>query len=406
MATVKPFRAWRYNPNKIKVLNDVIVPPYDVISPQDLARMKNASPYSFAHVTLNEGDDKHIKAAQLFKKWGEEKALVRDEKPAIYFYRQKFSLNKHELFCQNVQPGDLSRTGFFAVVKVEDYSQKVILPHEKTFSGPKADRYQLMKEAQGNMEPVFLGYDLPKFGGEDFDDVIRHGQKIYDYEDGSHVRHELWSVTDDASVALVVSVLKSERLYILDGHHRYETALQYFKDSRDPRSEYVLANICSFQQPGTVILPTHRVLKFKKGLETIDNIMGRLVDRQKADFEQVETRCRKPGFGVFGFLNSDGRYEILSAKHQPSDLDLDLDFLHEVLLKEMSSVSEFEISYVKDLLEVERMVRSREFDMAFIVRPNTSQEVMSVAGKFGKMPHKSTFFFPKIPSGLVIHSFE
>ncbi|MDZ4678145.1 MAG: DUF1015 domain-containing protein [Oligoflexia bacterium] len=418
MAVVKPFQAWRYDTQKVGSLAKVVVPPYDVISPVELKNMKQMSSWNFSHVILAEGENKHQKASENVKQWMEQGALIQDQKPSLYFYKQEFKLDRYELFCQDIPPasmknGTLSRTGIFCRVGLEDYENKVILPHEKTFAGPKADRYQLMESAQGNMEPVFLGYDSPRFSGDEFEKIVAGKEPLYSFTDNMGVEHKLWNITDVEIIKDVEKTLGNQKFYILDGHHRYETALKFFKDHQGEKEsqKYVLANICSFKQPGTVILPTHRLVKGLKNFSK-DSFLSTF----EQDFEitpvatlgDIETQLKLSPTTAFGVMLSDGGYHLMRLK-RTSDLlksgKLDLELLHENILELMGSPKEEDIAYVKSISEFEDRLKKSEFQVGFLVRPTTCDDVMAVAHKFGKMPHKSTFFYPKIPSGLIINKF-
>jgi uncharacterized protein (DUF1015 family) len=418
MAVVRPFAGWRYSRARFANLADVVVPPYDVISEQQLAKLKKRNSHNFSNVILNEGEKKHEKAAELFSQWKQDGSLVHDTKPELYFYKQTFKLKPHELFCQNVPAGvrkgsSLNRTGILCRVGLEDYSAKVILPHEKTFSGPKADRYELMTAAQGNMEPVFLGYDSPRFSGEEFEKICLGKKPEYDFTDDGGVAHQLWLIDDLKVHDEVAKVLDGKKFYILDGHHRYETALQFYKDHQKTGARldhrFVLANICSFKQPGTVILPTHRALRLEnfnapKWLAAQKNKCTVKEDLTLAQLEELMIASRSPAFGVR--FNGSDRYAFLQINYAPHD-KLDLEVLHQEILPELAPGKKSEdIAYIKDITEFEEKISSGELTLGFLVKPSTTAEVMTTAENGKVMPHKSTFFYPKIPSGLVINTFE
>jgi uncharacterized protein (DUF1015 family) len=411
MAVVKPFSGWHYNENKFPKLEDVVVPPYDVISDSELKAMREKNPFNYSKIILPEGENKHASAASFFHQWQKEEVLIQDRKPALYFYKQTFKLTPMELFCQNIadqkSDGQLSRTGLFCRVGLEDYSSKVILPHEKTFSGPKADRYKLMEAVQGNMEPVFLGYDSPRFSGDEFEKIVVGQKPTYRFTDNLGVIHELWAITDEKVHEEVETILNPKKFYILDGHHRYETALKFYRDhqSADARLDhrYVLAAICSFHQPGTVILPTHRAIK-KGDIEGAKkNWVAQGWQWQSvAKRGELEELLRGSTTAAFGLkIHKTEGYVFLKSKDSKDKLDLEI--LHEDLLPSLGSPQE--IDYIKDIGELESKVVEGVYDIGFLVKPSSVDEVMKVAEAGAVMPHKSTFFYPKIPSGLVINSF-
>lgn len=444
MAVVKPFQGWRYNAEKVSSLSEVVVPPYDVITPKELKELKEKNPHNFSNVILADGENKHQKAAGLFEDWQKQEVFIQDQKPCLYFYKQTFRLNANERFCQ---PGltdvpledSISRTGMFCRVGLEEYKDKIVLPHEKTFAGPKADRYQLMDAAQGNMEPVFLGYPSERFSGDEFSKVVLGSDPVSDYVDSYGVRQQLWAVNDPKVHKEVEAALEGNRFYILDGHHRYETALKYYKDHEksDARlaHRYLLANICSLSQPGAVILPTHRVVR---GLQTTELEKVSEALEGQFQFEKIEgvlaleKRFNEvPKKGVFGLAieGMDTFYfgqpnDALASKYDGS---LDLDVLHEEVLTKLNKLvgssggsgeevlggrmhdqshGDLDVGYIKSLQAFENVMNQKEYQLGFIVRPNTMKDVMSIADGGKSMPHKSTFFFPKIPSGLVVNQFE
>lgn len=407
MAVVKPFKAWRYNLDLNLDLSKVVVPPYDVITPDELSEMQKLDAHNFSQVILAEGEQKHKKAAQLFEKWQKEKTLIRDGEPCFYFYKQKFELSDYELFCQDTAK-KLERYGFFAVVQVEDYSNNVILPHEKTFAKYKQDRYELMTEAQGNMEPVFLGYDSAAFTDGEFEQIVKSGEEIYNYTDRYSVHHQLWKVSKSDITGQIESKLKNEKLYILDGHHRYETALKFYQDHKAENTKYVLANVCAFKQKGTIILPTHRLLKFDSQFSENDfnALCNKFFHLQNvANLKLLEEKLKNEKAIAFGIKHS-GAPGYVFAKIKEEFLNentgkLDLDFLHESFLTE-----KLKPYYVRSIPEFDKLLNTKQFDVGFLVRPNTYDDVVGKASQKQVMPHKSTFFFPKIPSGLVVHSFR
>jgi len=412
MAKVAPFAGWRYNVEKFAALADVVVPPYDVISAEELARLQNKNPYNFSRIILPEGENKHRNAAELFRRWQQEKVFVQDSSPRFYFYRQKFHLLPHELFCQNLDgKTELSRTGIFCRVGVEDYTSRVILPHERTFSGPKADRYLLMDAARGNMEPVFLGYDSLDFSGDEFSRAVGALKPDMSFRDSGGVTHELWALADGQIQGAVAASMKNLKFYILDGHHRYETALKFYKDRGGASAAYVLADVCSLKQIGAVILPTHRALKGIPDLNAASlatKLSRHGVFHQNLSLAQLEEKMRKTQAPTFGFRFASGNYSLMVCGSR-SGAQLDLEILHGEILPALNGgkpLEEEQIGYFKDIRELEEQISQGRFQLEILVKPSSTNEVMETAEQGKVMPHKSTFFYPKIPSGLVVNLFE
>ncbi|MCC6278263.1 MAG: DUF1015 domain-containing protein [Oligoflexia bacterium] len=406
MTEIRAFKGWRYSQAKASDYSKLIVPPYDVISDQELSEMKKLDSHNFSHVILAEGENKHQKASRLLESMKKEDLVVQESRPCFYLYRQTFKLNRWEKFCQDpTLPDQLSRVGFFALVKLHDYSDKVILPHEKTFAGPKADRYDLMTMARGQMEPVFLGYDSDFLGSPSEFKALFSQKPDVGFKDQFGVTHEMWACSDEEFAQRAKSEIKNLPLFILDGHHRYETALKYSKDHPEGTARYVLAQLIPFQQQGTVILPTHRVLKWPAPPEKITDFLYKHMSFELVDnLEQLETRMRSGARASFGAILPQGIYYSCVKR---STENLDLDNLHKLIIPALTEkFGEPRITYVKSIEECVDSVKKGAADLAFLVRPSTHKEVMSTANQGLVMPHKSTFFFPKVPSGLVIHCFE
>ncbi len=411
MAVVKPFKAWRYDRDKSPHLEDVIVPPYDVISEKERDALQKSNRHNFSKIILAQGENKHYSAALILNEWKNQEILIQDENPGFYFYRQEFRLGKFEMFCQKIQAppsGVMVRYGVFARVQVEDYKNNVIFPHEKTFAKHKADRYELMEASQGNMEPVFLGYDSPFLSGDDFEKMIRSGKLLYDYEDHYGVKHKLWYLSDEETCGKVSEHLKSEKLYILDGHHRYETALKFYQDHPSEETKYVLADVCAFKQPGMVILPTHRLVSGIKDFSP-ENVIAKLAEdfnfAEVKDLSALEARLKASTHVAFGMTFSVNE-KMYFVELKSAQKVLDLDFLHGTLFTPSVLGEELQINYVKNIPEFLDNMKSGKHQIGFLVRPNTYEDIVEKAAQHQVMPHKSTFFYPKIPSGLVINKFD
>jgi uncharacterized protein (DUF1015 family) len=412
MAVVKAFKGFRYHltsrEEKLE-LKDVVVPPYDVISPLELEILKSKSQYNFSNIILANPRDDYREARERLALWREKEILRPDAKPCLYFYKQVFSLGS-----------TFSRTGIFARIGLEDYSSKIILPHEQTFSHHKDDRYKLMEATGGNMEPVFLGYNSERFSGDEFEKIILSRKPEGHYTDDAGTEHFLWAIDDVLVHEEVEKVLRMQKFYILDGHHRYETALKYFKDHQNSDTKlshrYLLANICSFKQPGMVILPTHRLLRGLKSdslNRCLKNLENDFIYREVENVSDLEKDLSRnvSALPAFGLKRSDSiKYIFMQMKEDAFERygkPLDLDVLHEKIIPMLEfSKGKPDIDYVKNISEWEAKLLSKEYELGFLIRPTKAEEVMKVATEGKKMPHKSTFFYPKIPSGLVINLFD
>ena len=259
MATVKGFRGIRYNPEKIENFADVLAPPYDVINSSEQEELYNKNPHNVIRLILSkgEGDSKYEEAAQTFRSWIEDDTLTYDEEPSIYPYYQEFEENGKKL----------TRKGFLAAVKIEDFSTKKILPHERTFPKHKRDRLKLNTACKANMSPVFSVYSDPEIAIEKLLDEKLKDKPIFDITNEDGVRNRLWKVSDPDTISFIGNHLEDKSLLIADGHHRYETAIEYRNIQRelnggvtsDKLYEYVMMFLSNAEDEGLIINPTYRV---------------------------------------------------------------------------------------------------------------------------------------------------
>src|ERR1700690_263427 len=306
MADIFPFHALRYDPQKVQ-FSTVVTQPYDKITPQMQDKYYAASPYNFVRIVLgkpqdndNEQQSVYTRAAAYLRQWQAEGALLRDDKPAIYLYTQEFK-----------RPGDPSgateeRRGFIALGQVEDYDRKVVFRHEQTLTKPKADRLNLLRATQAHCEQIFMLYDDP---ANEIDNALRQsGPPTVEVRDEYGVLHRMWVVSDPQAIAAVQKAMADKKLLIADGHHRYETALNYRNQMRGEGAidrsapyERMMMTFVNMDAPGLLILPTHRVVF---GLErfSIFGMGGKLREAfevedigEIADVEQALQRLRVAG---------------------------------------------------------------------------------------------------------------
>lgn len=417
MAVVKPFKAWRYGSPQSSRLQDFVVPPYDVITAPEREALQNSNKYNYSHIILSQGENKHKRAAEKLRDWKDNHILIQDNAPQFYLYKQEFKLSPTECFGQpqaikNTET--FKRYGFFGLVQVEPYENKIILPHEKTFSKYKQDRYELMHNCQGQVEPVFLGYDSQFLSGNDFENIVKFSPTTYDYKDAHGVHHTLWALQDSSLHENIMGQLQSQKLYILDGHHRYETALKYHQDHPTENNKYVLAQVCAFKQPGMIILPTHRLVSGVKNFDfqfLTRVLMKDFIFEKAADLIALEEKLSNTKEIAFGVAIQKEIYlatlnKQTGASVVKSPQELDLDFLHSKILCAENVGPNSEIHYVRSSGEFFDELKLGRHQFGILVRPNTYADVVFKSNNSEVMPHKSTFFFPKVPSGLVINSFD
>ena len=279
MATVKGFKGIRYNPERIKDFSMVLAPPYDVISPEEQEALHEKSPYNVIRLDLakGDGDSKYENAASTFRKWIDEKILIRDDEPSIYPYRQEFQWEGRTL----------TRKGFIAAVKIEDFSTKKILPHERTFPEHKKDRLKLTEACRANMSPVFAVYSDPDGVIESAVEEKIESDPIFSASIESGVRNSMWQISDPVLISLIGDTMTNKSLLIADGHHRYETALEYKNIHAGTRAaeggetpfDYVMMFLSRGEDEGLIINPTHRVAARLDGTD-----LAGLLSNLEADF--------------------------------------------------------------------------------------------------------------------------
>lgn len=438
MAEVAPFRGLRFNPAKIPSLADVVIPPYDVISPTEQDLYFRLDRHNMIRLELGKSepgdsatDNPHTRAAAILEEWRRTSILVRDAEPSFYYYEVDYLVEKGELRTRN---------GFLCRLKLEDFESGVVRPHEKTFQSVKDERLGLMMATRANLSPVFALYSDP--GGvvertlKDVGGPVPHMA----FEDRQGLRHRVWKVCEEGAVRKVKEELRDKVLYIADGHHRYETALNYRDAMRlehpqagpDAPFEYVLVYLCNLDQKGLSILPTHRLLKNLDSFEE-DAVLERArdffeVERFDAsrDGEAAWRASLDTGFQrngrVLGFCAAGSRHLValhgrdealdrfLSTLKIPAVLrSLDVVVLDNIVLRHLMGLEDDylvkgkHLQFEHDFGAALDGVRSGTFDAGFFINPTRIQQVRDVADASRIMPHKSTYFYPKAGSGLVLN---
>ncbi len=405
MAVVTGFRAFRYNPEKIENLTEVLAPPYDVISPEEQEELYGESPYNVVRLILSKcvGEKKYINAGQTFRDWIADEVLIQDSEPSIYSYHQEFDL----------QGKMLRRRGFIAAVKIEDFSSKIILPHERTFPKPKMDRLKLTMACRANLSPVFSIYSDPEGSVEKAIDEHIQDEPLIDsvYKDG--VRNKLWKISDRNIISKIKTAMSDFNLLIADGHHRYETALEYRNlqkgslgsGSGELPYEYVMMYLARAEDDGLLINPTHRVLRSLDSLDLTDFIqkIGERFDIRRIDFKEAVSSLGSREFLIL-LKDTDSVFKV-----SPKDLyaesfkNLAVMLLHNVVLKEIITEEKSEILYAKSINEVSELVKSGRYVLGVILPPLTALDIFEVVLADEKLPHKTTYFYPKILSGLIFN---
>jgi uncharacterized protein (DUF1015 family) len=339
MAVVKPFRAERYDESKAGPLERLVAPPYDVLSPREREEYLARSPYNVVHLTLPDDEEQ---AGRDVTDWREQGVLARDQEPGYWLLSQDY-----------VGPDGVSRTrtGLVASLRAEPYENGVVLPHERTHSGPKEGRLRLLRATRTQLEPIFLLYE---------GDPLRPPAREPDLRSGGD---KLWRVEDAPN-------FESTELLIADGHHRYETAVAYAQEGGSP---YLMVVLVPTEQEGLTIFPTHRLAEHVNGAHG--------------------TPIEEPGDVLPGVvMYRDGKYELLKG----DGLDVEI----------VERIAPAGVTYTPERAEAVATVDRGDAEAAFLLRPTRIEDVWAVARRGETMPQKSTYFYPKLTSGLLFHPLD
>ena len=414
MADVQPLKTLRYDPAVAGPLEDLIAPPYDVIDDEARAELAARSPHNVVELDL---PSSYENAAQTLDEWRQNGVLVQEDEPAIWALRQDYTAP---------DGSTRSRTGFFARVRVEDYGAGRIRPHERTHPGPKEDRLRLTRATRANLSPIFSLF--PDAGGA-ATETLAHamgGEPFAEAADGDGTRNTLWRVADPEQIAALQAALADAELLIADGHHRYETARVYADEiGGEGDHRYVLMFLVALDDPGLLVFPTHRLLTGLKD-DAEKQIAIRDTARRDFDIEELDDPHQlEPAAGndrvAFGYMDSffkrpfrftlkDQRIadDALAGMPEPYRR-LDTAVLEALVLRGALGMSEDDIShlrgldYSKNLDDAIERVESGTADAGFFMRATPVEQVREVAAAGESMPPKSTYFYPKVPTGLVFN---
>jgi uncharacterized protein (DUF1015 family) len=429
MPEVRPFRGVRYDIAHVGTLADVVAPPYDVIDSRLQDRLYATSPYNIIRLELNRpeagdsaAENRYSRASRFLRDWMREGALRAEDHPALYVYQQTFE----------VEGTTHVRNGFFARVRLEPFGQGRIFPHEQTLAGPKADRLSLYQATGFNLSPIFGLYpDADRAVQKAVESGVRDATPL-EATDHLGVVNRLWVVTDPRTQTAVQGLLADKPVFIADGHHRYETGLKYRDElategrisGPDDPANFCLMMLVGMSDPGLLILPTHRLVSGFAGLTA-----SALAEKLAPEFEVKpmgagESACRSVwqaiedsgdqdqlGFGtvadgqwLLARLRSDEAMDRLAPQHSADWRSLGVSILHELVLGDrLRGLGTPSCRYVHLLDEVLGDVAANGCDLACLVPPARMEHVESIASNLETMPPKSTYFYPKLLSGLVLN---
>jgi uncharacterized protein (DUF1015 family) len=432
MAEIHPLNGIRYNTRLVKDLAEVICPPYDIISPQQQGELYERDPHNFVRIEYgmetpqdSPSDNRYTRAAAFLDQWLKNEVLTVDSSPSIYVDDHYFTHKGKEW----------KRRGMVARVRLEEWHRMVVRPHEGTLAGPRSDRVNLIRALKANTSPILSMY-------EDRDKVIHQVLSHATSEkpmarmrklEGE--RHDLWAVTRTDDLQKIIASLADEPLYIADGHHRYESALVYQREqvalhpdaAQDAPFNFVMMTLVAFDDPGLLILPPHRLLR-GLSLSKLDELKSELPAffgveelpfkgsdtwRRVDEWQSAEDSLRLVVFGLDGdnFLLLTVRDFEAAARFMPSfhtDIykKLDVSLVDHIILEEMLGIKpegDSGIAFNYDREDAVKKVQSGEFQLAFIIKQVRPETIKAISDASDRMPRKSTYFYPKLPSGLVVN---
>lgn len=439
MAKVVPFRGYRYNTDKFSNLEDVTAPPYDIIPKEEQERLYNSNENNIIRVDYgmdfdrdDDQNNKYTRSGKYLKEWIDNEVLVKEDEPAFYIYEQLFMLDDGK--------SAHSLKGIISLVELREFSENVVLPHEYTISKAKTDRLNLMRATGANTSPIYSLYI------DDEESIARliernsDGTPDISFTTPENVKQNLWIIKDKAVNAELTKMFEDKKLYIADGHHRYETALNYRNERHEKEGtpigsadyDYIMMMLVSMSNSGLFVFPTHRLVKdLPKFDETM--LIGFLTDDFSAskiyftegDYAEIimnrlsntvdeKLFAMYTGGNYYYLLKLKSYNEIDKAIPDKSDAyrHLDVTLLHKLILEyhlhidEENMKNQKNLVYVREASDAVNAVKNGEYQCAFLINATKVSEIKDVASCGEKMPQKSTYFWPKLITGLVINKFE
>ncbi len=426
MAQIKAFKAMKFDESKVGNLKDVVCPPYDIIDEKGAQRYLNASKYNIIRLEKPVGENAYRNAQRLLNEWKSSGVLKDDESDCIYIYEEEFSaLGETRAF-----------KGIICLVKLEEFSKGVILPHEETLSKAKQDRLNLMKSTFCNFSQIYSIYIDKEHSTLNIIDKLSSGAPDVEVCDDNNVLHRVWKIKDKDIISKIICQFKDRKLFIADGHHRYETAINfrdYCKDNgklgTNGNEDYVMMLLVDMEQDGLVVFPTHRLLR------DIENFDSNKILNECREFFEIERKDNPDliseelkklydkGKKAFAFYNGEDIWYLLKLK-QECDLkkiladedeckrELDVTILHKLILERCFNIdkenmaNQKNLNYTRNFNEAIDKINNGEFQCGFIMNPTRISEIKDVAESGEKMPQKSTYFYPKPITGLIMNKIK
>lgn len=426
MAEIKGYKGLRFNCEKAGKIEELVCPPYDIISDQQREEYIKTNPHNIIRLELPKGDDKYNKAAEILNDWLEKGILVKEDKPAIYIYEEEFTAYGERKAIK----------GIICRVKLEEFSKGIILPHEFTLSKAKEDRLNLMKATNCNFSQI---YSLYMDGGKNTlgkIDSLSKSEPDIQLHDNDNVTHRMWIIKDEKAIADICSDFADRKLYIADGHHRYETALNYRNYLREQglakegdACDYQMMMLVDMEHPGLVVFPTHRLVRNLDSFNAervIDGCKEYFDVTEHSDINTIESTLMElynQGKKAYAFYCGGSSYKLLVLKDtniikkllpnaSTATQQLDVTILHTLILEKIFGIDaenmakQINLTYTKIFDEAISSVQQGNSQCAFILNPTRVSEIREVASNGEKMPQKSTYFYPKMITGLVMNQLE
>ncbi len=412
---IKPINAVVYNLEKVDP-KDIIAPPYDVITNDYLEELYERSPYNIVRLILNKDENRYDSAKAYYDKWINEKILINTEKPSIFYMVQTYTTESGK---------KIQRKGFIARNKIEKFETGKILPHEYTMGGPKADRLKLTRAVNANLSQIFMVYSDDKMRIENEVAPKYLSKKPFmDVVDDNGVQHTVYIIDDVDDIKIIQETLSDKTLLIADGHHRYETAMNYSMESKDPEAQYVMSYFTNAKDDNLIIFPTHRIItkdiepnKILEASKKYYDVVKMPGNTTKEEFLSKIEEENKKQITTGLLLKNDNSYYVLKLKETSKDLidmpevlkQLDLVALQELIItKELGYTKEEQmaqdgIKYIKQEYEAFDAIKNGKANASFIMAYPKMKDILDVSSNGYRMPQKSTYFYPKLLSGVVIN---
>jgi len=412
MPDIQPFHGVLYNTQKVAV-DAVLTQPYDKITPAMREKYLQRSPYNLIRIELgkeeagdSDASNKYTRAAALYQQWLQDGVLRRSAKPALYYLEQKFAAPDGS--------GTRIRKALIARVRLHRWDEGEVLPHEHTLSKPKADRMALLKATGSQQGQIFMLYPQSI-------NLTSTGTKLFELVDDYQVTNTLWEITDPAAITAIQSALRTQKFYIADGHHRYETAIAYRDEAQTEASKYVMATLVDMNDPGLVVLPTHRTvanLREFDGATFLHRLAKDFQVTHQASLNATLAAMSETPHGIGLLL--DGQFALVTPR-DPAALrplfatkpplwdQLDVAILHVAILEALLGIDEqrlreeSNVTYWREPELAAKEVQTGQAQLAFLLSPTAVRDVQAIADARSRMPQKSTDFYPKLLSGIVIN---